>query len=155
MTARAAIRRLRSLGFELTLLAPDRIGFRFAGEGEPPPEARPLLQELRENKAEALTALEKHTPGRWDDAWERARLEAVLSWCDQAAPARGVGWSDCMAFVRVSRPELLESLNAALASIDAAHIGRDLRRHIAALAELQRAVLAIVEARCEVEAAGS
>lgn len=85
------------------------------------------------------------TAARWDDAFERARLDAAYDWCDGAARERGRCWAECWSWARHRRPDLAELIDDALDAIDAAHKAKDVAAHIAACALLRGAVAAIVD----------
>lgn len=55
------IGKLKCLGYALYLEG-ERVKFRYAGEGEPPEEAKALLDALRERKGEAVAYLKEVMP---------------------------------------------------------------------------------------------
>lgn len=110
-------------------------------DGPPPPEALPLLDEVKRHKAEVLEALT--TAARWDEVSERARLAAIAARCGSSSDRWGVSWSDAW---RRAAPRHREALDAALDGINEARRDCDMAAHIAACEALRRAVRAIVAA---------
>lgn len=60
------IERLKGLGYRLHLDG-DRVKFRYTGVGEPPAEAKALIDELKGKKAEAMDYLKEQRPKPYFD----------------------------------------------------------------------------------------
>jgi len=132
---------LQRRGFEL-IPEPPNIRVRHASRAELE-RNRPLLDELKRRKAEALEILA--TDRRWDEEWERARLESAYRWADEEA-ARTPSWSDAWSWCRADRPDLVEAVDAALDAIDDAFRAENVVGNIEACRALRNAVHAAATA---------
>lgn len=137
---------LRTLGYHLAAVQPDRIRFQFLETGPPPEEAIALLDHLRQHKPEALRLLT--CPGaipRWDETTARTALAAAIAHCDRIARATG-SWSSAWTWCRGARQDLAAALDYALDALDAAHLLKDGLGHGDACTRLVEAVLAVAKA---------
>lgn len=123
------------LGVTLTPFPPDVVQWS-TSSAYPPAEADRLLEELRARKPEVFAELT-----RWDDATERARLDAAFDWADAEPGRQRVAWCDAWA---ASPPELSPLMDEALDTINDAWRHRDVAAHCAAVAAFARVVAVIL-----------
>lgn len=115
---------------------PESPDLRFRRQGGPPePEARPLLEAVKANKAAVLNEL-----ARWDEGRERRRLEAAFTWADE------ISTPGCWAWCHEHRRDLWDELDAAFDAIDTAFGEADPCTLVPAFVRFGEVIRAAVEA---------